>query len=366
MKFSLNDSEPKTNFLAERYRNDWFSADGEPVFHKPLYDSVRAQSIDERNLIINGPGGCGKKTFLRWLLRLYYGKEGTRLSAEEYTIKNYGSCNMKVTIMMNSQIIVFTPTGNAIDKYVIIQIIKKLCQQRNVFTLQRSPAQFRTIVIAPFDKMSRHAQTTFRRVIDNCTHNKFIFMGNNVVNLIPPLRCRCEELRIPMPTTEDLSSMLAKVIEREGERPSVDHKQIAQLSQRNPREALWRLECVWLGLPFQQKWCEKVKELVKHCFNVHEEIDLICSPTKITEVRRIIAELFITNIDSNHIIREISRQLMEGVSKLPRPHRLTASICAIVQRYMFRIKNATRFLLHLEGMIHEVRIAVLTYRKVTS
>jgi hypothetical protein len=343
-------------FLFEKYQ---VSERSDVRWNKRLFEQYSSRQIN--NMIIVGPPGCGKKSFVAILLRTIYGSSNDVIFNEEFSIKNYGNNTQSVTMPVSKYTMYFKPVGSALDKYIIQDILLNFLNT-NDLKLTEDGVAFKTVVINGFDLLSYQSQASLRRILEEKSRIcRFILVGDNIGTLIEPVRHRCHIVTIQPPTRLDLSSMLDSVI-RDTRISITDEAKQRFITESVfcSKTMLWALEMYRIGIPYRILW--------------HDEISRICDiilvdtipSIKLTCVKRLrasIGKLFVSNIDINDVCEELFRQLYLRImsTNAASPNgdyrkklRIVSEINGHICEYMCRIQNSTRYMLHMEAMVYKI------------
>lgn len=330
-----------------------------------LYEKYNVNSVDQirwntktygeytndtiNNMIIVGPSGSGKKTFVRILLRTIYGNKNDSIWEEEFTIKNYGNNTQSVTMSVSKYSIYFKPIGSALDKYIIQEILINFISC-NDLKLTDDVINFKTIVIYGFDELSYHSQAALRRILEEKSqHCRFIIIGENLGTLIEPVRNRCQLVQIHPPTRDELLDFCKHVLTCEGiECTNQCMVDMVDSSVFEPKTLLWKLEMYRLGIQYTILWHTEIQNICDIILSnqITQNITMSC----VKKIRTCIGKLFITNIDINIVCEELFKQLYMKINSPPIVANINSHIC----EYNCRIQNSTRYMLHMEAMIYKI------------
>lgn len=318
-----------------------------------IFDDAKLLKMD--NMIIAGSESSGKNTFVRMLLTKIYGNDVNNIKQEEFTIKNYGSNAMKVMINMTRYTMYFTPNGNALDKYIIQEIIQDFLSRKDLYLVD-TDIKFKTIIIDGFDNLNNHTQASLRRTLEERSkYCRFILVGNNISTLLLPLRRRCVNVLLPVPDDTELLAIGSHIntLESLGLKDS-ELKRIVNNSQNNVRKLYWMLNMKVMGLDYKVQWHSEIETLCKIIFTVVDQNQV--SVTTINKIRQSLGKLFISNLNENDICGEIFKniynRILQKYSKVPlKGLELVSNVQTVIASFNYRVQNSTRYILHLEAMI---------------
>lgn len=108
-----------------------------------------------------------------------------------------------------------TPSDNEHnDRHIIQSVVKEIASNLNVENVGKAGGKhshhaFKVLVINEADKLSKEAQGGLRRTMEKYVKNcRMILLCTHVHKLIPPIRSRCLNLRVPAPQVEQISQIL--------------------------------------------------------------------------------------------------------------------------------------------------------------
>jgi replication factor C subunit 3/5 len=297
------------------------------------------------NIFVHGPSGSGKKTLINLILKDMFGDEIYNIKKEEYSIMLFGNKKETITLDQSKHHIIINPTNSAFDRYLIQDIVKTYCSQ---FTLDmvKNKNKFKVVVINNIDKLSYYAQTSLRCSMERYIHNcKFILSGYNLSKVIDPLKGRCLSIRLPKPNNSDIYRLLLNVSAKENKiLKKIEYDEIINKSERDPKLALWLLENKFLGLNLQLVyWKNNITRVVDIILNIikNKNVEL----KELMEIRTLIYEVYITNIDENNIMNEL---FIELNNKL-KGHEILIS--KFFRKYDYRNIIGKRLMIQLEALI---------------
>ena len=351
-------------FLIERFREC-----RQIRWNKLVYEEYSERMSN--NMIIVGPSGCGKNTFVSILLKNIYGPANDILRIEEFQIKNYGNNTQSVSMTMSKYTMYFRPVGSALDKYIIQDVVLNFVNCNDV-RLTDQNVQFKTVVVKGFDRLSYHSQASLRRILEEKSkHCRFILVGDHVGTLIEPVRRRCQVVSLSPPTHEELRQVCLDIAGNGGgtgadlariDLVEADIRQIVLDCQHNLPTLLWMLEMKRINVPYRIIWHDEVGRL---CDMVLVEQVPSLNMTFVKKIRMSIGKLFISNIDIHQVCEEIFRQMYHRIMHGAGPEQirsrfgLLATINGHVCEYNCRIQNSTRYILHLEAMMYRILHSVV-------
>lgn len=323
-------------------------------FHKELLKILNIMSQDESipHLIFYGPEGSGKKTIIRLLLQLLYDDDVNDITISNYTISGSGGKINIVPIKQSNYHIIIDPNNNNFDKHVITDIVKDVSRKvpLNIFNSKRS---FKTVLINGIDNMTYHTQTSLRRTMEKYSKAcRFIMWCHSLSKVIDPLKSRCLCFSVPSPSESDIFTYIFKV--NIAENMNLNFNKLCEISKNadgNIKKALWTLQLVKANYPAVTEYDIILVNLVN--------IILKCDLENISEIRNILYNIMITNIDGTIIISNILHEIIKrDLSE--------AAKCKIINaaaKYDHNIIRGRREIIHLEGFIITIMHIIYTEKK---
>lgn len=314
----------------------------ESHFHKDLLKILDIMSKDESipHLIFYGPDGSGKKTLVRLLLQLLYDNDANNTTVTNYTIIGSGNKSNIVPIKQSNYHIVIEPNNNNFDKHIVTELIACFAKKvpLNIFKSKRS---FKTVLINGIDNMSYYAQTSLRRTMEKYSKNcRFIMWCHSLSKVIDPLKSRCLCFSVPSPSESDIFTYIFKI--NVAERMNLDFNKLCEIAEKadgNIKKALWILQLVKVNYDDLTEYDKSLVNLV--------DLILNCNLGNINEIRNILYNIMITNIDGTKIITDVLHEII-------RRNLSDSSKCKIINlaaKYDHNIVRGRREIIHLEGFI---------------
>lgn len=209
-------------------------------------DSILQKLATQTNfshLIFYGQDGAGKKTRIRVLLQLMFNENVHKLRIEHKEMK-INSTKVEYNIATSPYHIELTPSDSKNhDRHIIQYVIKEVASTKNI-QLQNNVKSSKIIVIHEADNLSREAQSSLRRTMEKYIGNcRLIMTCTQLSKILPPIRSRCLAIRVPSPTTSDISKILRDI--RHLEEFEVNENQLSAIvssCNRNLREAIFNLQ----------------------------------------------------------------------------------------------------------------------------
>lgn len=317
----------------------------ELIFHTKIWKLLASISKDASipHIILCGPPESGKKTILNFLLENVFDDSVKKLSPSPYTVLGSGSSSSIINIQQSNHHIVIEPTGNNSDFYLIQCVVKRFAEMRPL-NVYRPKKQFKVVLVNQIDKLSSTAQFSLRRTIENYSKTcRFFMWCRSLSRVDETLRSRCFCIKIPAPTDNELAGLVAKVVTNEHMKLSLQEYN-ALLAKANGRVKilLWQLQLKKL----------KMNNLTTHEMNVNDIVKILLDNKiiKLKEIRRLMYNSIITNINGSHILKSIALELLNHVED----ETIKCNILSEAARYEHRLSLGRHEITHLEGFINSV------------
>ena len=299
------------------------------------------------HLIVYGNIGSGKEYLINNLLERIYDKSGIELKEVEYTVTGYSNTKTKIMIKQSKHHIIIEPNTNGFDKYLIQDIIQDYAKSEllNIF---KNKKLFKVVVINKIDNLSYYAQASLRRTMEKYSNTcKFILISDQLSKIIEPIRSRCLLVRVNLPSNEQILETLLHICYKENINISfIKLKKIIMNSDNKITHAIWLLEMYKYDIEYTKSWEIIIDYIVYNIFNFK-----IKNNNKLYNLLKNIREkfyiLFITNISTQMIIRNIMNKLLE----LNNDIKLRYNIINITSIHEEKLSQGTRHIIHFDNYI---------------
>uniref|UniRef100_A0A3P8VYU0 Replication factor C subunit 3 n=1 Tax=Cynoglossus semilaevis TaxID=244447 RepID=A0A3P8VYU0_CYNSE len=239
---------------------------GKLDFHKEQATQLKnlVQCGDFPHLLVYGPSGAGKKTRIMGLLRELYGVGVEKLRIEHQTIVAPSKKKIEINTIASNYHLEVNPSdaGNQ-DRVVIQELIKTVAQSQQIQS--STQREFKVVLLTEVDRLTKDAQHALRRTMEKYMATcRLILCSNSTSRVIGPIRSRCLAIRVPLPSTEEVCSVLTSVCKKEGLLlPPELAKRISEKSGRNLRKALLMCEACRVHQLLEVR--ARLYELLTHC-----------------------------------------------------------------------------------------------------
>jgi replication factor C subunit 3/5 len=302
------------------------------------------------HLLFYGPDGCGKEFIINNLLQKIFTKKSVEVQETEYTINGYSNTKTKVLIKQSKHHIVIEPNNNGFDKYLIQEIIEEYARTEILHVLKYKHL-YKIVIINTIDNLSYYAQASLRRTMEKYADScKFIFVSHQLSKIHEPLKSRCLMIRVPLPSDELLTNIAMNIALKENiQLKSSDIIEIVKNSNNNINKLYGYLELKKFQVPFTPSWNRIITIIVDEVLN-KKNYNIKKFPDLIKEIRDLLYQLFITNIDFHIIIKEIMNNMKSKISD----NELKYKIIEETSKFENRISQGTRHIIHLEAYLIKV------------
>lgn len=303
------------------------------------------------HVLLYGPPGTGKGNLVNMLLEQIYDKSVHQIKEVKYTILGYGNTKTKVDIRQSNYHIIIEPNNNGFDKYLIQEIVQEYAR-RQMLNIFKTKKKFKIVLIDCVDNLSYYAQASLRRTMEKYVNNcKFILINHQLSKVIEPIRSRCLCIRVPLPSTETVFESLFKIASKEKINLSLkEYNNIIKESDNQIGKAIWLLQLHTLKIPHHVYWTDYIDKIVDIIFQINLKINKTKYLNNMMKIRNLLYTIFITNIDTQVIIKELMDRLLIRVESLD----LKSKIIEVSSAYEFRLTLGKRHIIHLEGYVNTI------------
>ncbi len=302
------------------------------------------------HLLFYGPDGCGKEFIIENLLQKIFTKKSVEVQETEYTINGYSNTKTKIMIKQSKHHIIIEPNNNGFDKYLIQEIIEEYAKVEILHVLKYKHL-YKIVIINTIDNLSYYAQASLRRTMEKYADScKFIFVSNQLSKIHEPLKSRCLMVRVPLPSDEVLTNIAMNVALKENIKlKSSDIVEIVKKSNNNINKLYGYLELKKFNVPFTPSWNRIITIIVDEVLN-KKNYNIKTFPDLIKNLRELLYQLFITNIDFHIIIKEIINKIKYKISD----NELKYKIIEETSKFENRISQGTRHIIHMEAYLIKI------------
>lgn len=319
-------------------------------FHKEQAASLKRliQQGDFPHLLMVGPSGAGKKTRIMCLLKELYGPGVERLRMEQMNFTTPSNKKLEIMTISSNYHIEVNPSDVGIyDRVVVMDLIKNVAQSQQLDS--KGQKEFKVVVLTDVDQMSIDAQHALRRTMEKYIANcRLILCCNSTSRVIPAIKSRCLNIKVPAPTIDEIVSILQNTCKREGLTVPVElAKRIAEKSNRNLRRSLLMLEaCKVQQYPFtssqnitEPDWSLFIRNMAK--LIIQEQ-----SLERISKIREDLYELIVHDIPGDIIFEVLVDELTQNCD-----FELKLQIVEQAAMYEHRMRQGNKEIFHLEAFI---------------
>lgn len=315
------------------------------ILHKDILKLLEFISKDDSipHIIFYGNDGVGKRRIIKLFLEMLYGKDVNNIEENMYIVSGSGNKVKEVFVKQSDFHIMIEPVDNNFDKYLIQDVVKEYAKriQINIF---KSKKIFKSVLINNLDNLSYYAQTSLRRTMEKYSGTcRFIMWCKSLSRVIEPLKSRCICIRISAPSNDELFKLALNISAKENLNLKLeDYGKVIKSSNGSIRKLLWKLNLIKVGqcnntyeTPYEET-IDKICDLI-----------LKCDLSEINNIRNLIYNLIITNIEPTNIMRNIFKNLC----KKNIPEKVKYKIINNASYYDHNLIRRRREIIHLEGFI---------------
>jgi len=318
-----------------------------------------AKSQDFPHLLFYGPSGAGKKTRVMALLREHYGVGVSRLRIEQRSVQATSSKTIDVSVLVSPYHIEVNPAEAGVyDRAVVMNLVKELAESAPLMDTAGKRG-FKVVVISEVDRLTRTAQQALRRTMEKYMSTcRLILVATSLSRVMAPLRSRCLAIRVPLPSTEEVGTVLSNVAKKEKfVLPEGVSAEIVQRSGRNMRRALLCLEATKVQRKvLQDGMAVFVPEWERFVAEIATEICHEQTPKRVWEVRGKLYELLTNCIPPEEILERLILELLKHVDS---PTQIRVASAAA--HYDHALRTGSRPIIHLEAFVCEFMALYRTY-----
>eukprot|EP01059_Diplonema_ambulator_P001762 TRINITY_DN11480_c0_g1_i1.p1 TRINITY_DN11480_c0_g1~~TRINITY_DN11480_c0_g1_i1.p1 ORF type:complete len:373 (+),score=76.97 TRINITY_DN11480_c0_g1_i1:52-1119(+) len=310
-----------------------------------------AKSGDFPHLLLYGPPGAGKKTRVMALLREHYGMGAGKVKMEQRTLKVTDSKEIEVGVLASHHHIEINPSDSGIyDRQVVMTLLKEIAMSVPIAD-STGKRQFKVVVLNEVERLSKPAQQALRRTMELYMSTcRLILITSSLSRLIPPLKSRCLAIRIPLPSIDELKSVLINTAKKENAKLSEGLAlRILKECDGNMRRSLLILEATKIHKGSLEDHTELVlPDWSLFLKEIALEIIQEQTPKRIWEVRAKIYELLGNCVPPDVIIKELALNLIKHVDSATQ-----VKVAEIAAHYEHNLRIGSKPIVHIEAFVCE-------------
>ncbi|PAV60587.1 hypothetical protein WR25_14059 [Diploscapter pachys] len=303
---------------------------------------------DFPHLLVYGPSGAGKKTRINCILKELYGSgvERTTLVTKTFTTPSNRKLDLQ-TVNSNYHIELAPGDVGNYDRIVVQDVIKEMAQFSQIDSEKQKP--FKVVVLHEVDTLTRDAQHALRRTMEKYSRTcRLILSCESLSRVIDPLRSRCMAVRVSAPPTEEIESILERVVKKE--KYDVTPKLLMEISEKsygNLRRALLMTET----LAAREQKLKEGMTIVEPDWELYlrETAGMILKTQNnetLLKVRERLYEVLSRCIPSNIIFSTLIRELLPAC----RPEA-KVEVIHLAAEYQHRLCKGSKAIFHLEAFV---------------
>lgn len=365
---------------ADKYRPKTLS---ELDYHAGISQRLKALSStgDFPHLLVYGPPGAGKKTRVVATLHELFGASVEKLKVDIQVFTTPSNRKLEFNVISSPHHLEITPSdmGNN-DRIVIQDLLKDVAQVESVdFTAKpatKNNKKFKVVIINEAELLTRDAQAALRRTMEKYSSNiRLILICNTSANIIDPIKSRTLLIRIPSPSTLEISDVIDKVSKSEPDfeqalPPKEDDRltffrRIADSNDRNLRASLLMAEAIYMYNSRITSATEMIvpdwKQVIQ---NLATSIMLERSVARLQSSRSTLYELISHAIPSNIILKGLFHAMWANVAdskfKVRNRDEVRSQLAGAVALFDERLHLGSKEIFHLEGFVTKAMVVLET------
>jgi replication factor C subunit 3/5 len=313
--------------------------------HKDILKLLDFISKDDSipHLIFYGNDGVGKRRIIKLFLEMLYGNTVNNIEENMYIVSGSGNKVKEVLVKQSDFHIMIEPVDNNFDKYLIQDVVKEYAKRIQI-NLFKSKKIFKSVMINNLDNLSYYAQTSLRRTMEKYSGTcRFIMWCKSLSKVIEPLKSRCICIRIGAPSNDELFKLALTISAKEHLNLKLeDYGKLLKSSNGSIRKLLWKLNLIKSDQK-EEKYETPYDETIDQITN----LILKCNLSEINNIRNLVYNLIITNIDPCKIMRNI----FENLLKKKLPEKVKFQIINSASVYEHNLVRRRREITHIEAFI---------------
>jgi replication factor C subunit 3/5 len=323
-----------------------------------IYDNYEAMP----NLLVHGSPGCGKHTLIKLLLNDIFDETINDTFMETYYIKGYGNTVVDVNIEQSKYHLIIEPNNTGFDKYLIQEIVKEYAKKR-IINVSYNKFPFRVVLINNIDNLNYYAQTSLRCTMEKYHKTcRFILCGSQISKIIDPIKSRCLDIRVPLPSSKALKELLYHILISEKKLSSrIDVDDIIKNGEGNIKKTLWILQMSLYGITnYELSWKQSLDTLINLMISFKDNKLSVLNDKLIPTTRNILYNIFTTNISGIEILHEIITKIVNS-NKFDTI--LIHDILQVASYIELRLNKGKRSIIHLDNFMCKIYELVYNFYK---
>ena len=253
----------------------------EYILNKDIVNKLKSYNkYNLQNLILHG---YGKKTIVDSFILHLFNIKSLKKKLIIYNVK-INNNDVKINVLQNNYYYEINLYEYALyDKHIVCGFIKELISTKNVHNIF-----YKIIILNYFDKISKPAQLSLRKLIESNFNNvRFIITTKSLDAIEQSLKSRCDLIRIPFPK-KNLNEYL-DFCENKLKKKINKNKVISKCNY-----SLFTLNTLIFN-------CDYIDPITIYVKQIHDILSKSKNILFIQDIRIIIYKLHLLNIDANKI-----------------------------------------------------------------
>lgn len=326
-----------------------------------------SKTTDVPHIAICGQKGTGKKTMIRAFLKEMYGRGIYDIKYNKISRK-YNNRHIDFVVGYSQYHFEINPSLHSVyDRLVTQDFVKEVSRKM----IDCDTTKHNTIIIHDADKLTIEAQQSLRSTLEhNILSCRFIFIVNNIENLIDPLQSRCVILRTSVLNTREITQIINHDIQNEGS--NLSKEQINDIIEHSENDLLYGLSLLYVkiceekGTQISDKLAssslfmfeEHTNILLNYITGLHSnEINIAVEKKMIERFRNMIYDMLLVIDDSSKFIEVFIDKLFKYMTtcdeRLLRKSRYVhlQNLIKIGIKYEETLLSGSKEIYHLEALI---------------
>lgn len=341
---------------AEKYRPHDFE---NLVYNTDIEKRLRklVDSEDFPHILFYGPSGAGKRSLTKCILQELYGSGAHRMKSEIKEFKATATTSVDCVVYSSSYHLEVSPSeADRYDRVIVNTLIKEVAGSSQLDIFEDKKHTFKTVVVHDLDKLSREAQSGLRRTMEKYMHNcRIIFNCESLSRVLPPLKSRCVQIRVPAPNRESIYQTLQAIAGFENISVHDDLAyRIADNCGRNMRRAIMILQTL------KNNNNSLTAQLKVPTPGYEEVVNEICSmtlneqtPKQLKLIRSKFYELLVKGISADIILNLMAKKFLSKIDNFIKNQLIEQAV-----NCDYRCQLGSKDIIHLEAFTAIVMMIV--------